>query len=294
MKTQAVPFYTLVVGVAWWTKRSPASCNRCREMLHFFEMSGKLRFASLQSGSNGNCLFVESGDVRLLFDAGLTGLQTKQRLELFGVDIESIQAVIISHVHNDHIRYAGVLQRQYNLPIWMTSGTFREVLEMKKPGRVSEPHLFNGGEMLQFGTVKVETIPTTHDAPEGVCFVVDNGLVRLGIMTDLGSRFLGLKEIIATLDGVYLESNYDSEMLANGGYPEELKLRIQGDRGHLSNTDAAELLLKSKRLRWACLGHLSAQNNSPEAALETHRNILGEALSLYIAPRHEVSDMLEL
>jgi len=257
-------------------------------------MDSKLLFASLQSGSNGNCLFVESGDVRLLFDAGLTGTQTKQRLESFGVDIETVQAVIISHAHNDHIRYAGVLQRQYHLPIWMTSGTFHEVLAMQRPGRVSEPHLFNGGETLRFGTVKVETIPTIHDALGGVCFVVDNGTVRLGIMTDLGSRFFGLEEIIATLDGIYLESNYEPEMLVNGPYPQELKQRIQGDHGHLSNWEAAELLLKSKRLRWACLGHLSAHNNCPTVALATHRKILGETLPLYIAPRHTVSEVLEL
>jgi len=257
-------------------------------------MDDTLRFASLQSGSKGNCFFVESGNVRLLFDAGLTGAQTKHRLASFGVDIETVQAVIISHVHNDHIRYAGVLQRQYQIPIWMTSETFNEVLVIQKPGRVSEPHLFKGGETLQFGHVMVETIPTTHDVCGGVCFVVDNGTVRLGIMSDLGSRFFGLKETIATLDGVYLESNYDPEMLVNGPYPLELKQRIQGDHGHLSNLDAAELLLKSNRLRWACLGHLSANNNCPTVALATHRKILGETLPLYIAPRGDVSEMLEL
>jgi len=257
-------------------------------------MSKTLRFASLQSGSNGNCLYVESGDVGLLFDAGLTGIQTKQRLESFGVDVEKIQAVLISHVHNDHIRYAGVLQRQFELPIWMTSGTFKEVQFLRRPGRVSDPHLFKGGETLHFGPVKVETFLTTHDAPEAVCFVVDNGTTRLGIMTDLGSRFLGLKETIATLDGVYLESNYEPEMLENGMYPEELKQRIRSDQGHLSNVDAAELLLKSKRLRWACLGHLSASNNDPAVALETHRKILGDTLPLHIAPRFDVSEVLEL
>jgi phosphoribosyl 1,2-cyclic phosphodiesterase len=177
----------------------------------------------------------------------------------------------------------------------MTSGTFQAVLAIQKPGRVSEPHLFNSGETLQFGSVNVETIPTPHDAPDGVCFVVDNGTKRLGIMTDVGSRFLGLKEIIATLDGVFLESNYDPDMLENGFYPEELKQRIRGEQGHLSNVEAAELLLKSnKRLRWACLAHLSARNNCPVVALETHRSILGETLPLHVAPRHEVSDVLEL
>jgi phosphoribosyl 1,2-cyclic phosphodiesterase len=230
----------------------------------------------------------------LLFDAGLTGKQTKQRLDTLGVDIETVQAVVISHAHSDHIYYAGVLQRQYALPIWMTPGTFQRMLDMKNLGRVSEPHLFNSGDTPQFGSVKVETIPTTHDAPEGVCFVVDDGAVRLGIMTDLGSRFLGLKEVIATLDGVCLESNYDPEMLANGVYPDELKRRIQGEKGHLSNVDAAELLLKSKRLRWACLAHLSAKNNCPTVALETHRKVLGETFPLHVAPRHDVSEVLEL
>jgi phosphoribosyl 1,2-cyclic phosphodiesterase len=258
-------------------------------------MDKGLRFVSLQSGSNGNCYFVESGDVRLLFDAGLTGQQTKQRLESFGVDIETVQAVIISHDHSDHVRCAGVLQRQFNLPIWMTPGTFRKVREMKKLGQVDEFNLFNGGDTLRFGSVNVETIPTTHDAEEGVCFVVDNGIVRFGIMTDLGCRFLGLKEIFATLDGVFLESNYDHDMLTNGGYPAELKLRIQSDQGHLSNADAADLILKSgKRLRWACLGHLSAHNNHPAVVLETHRQILGETFPLYIASRYDVSDILEL
>ena len=258
-------------------------------------MNNTLRFASLQSGSNGNCLYVESGDVRLLFDAGLTGQQTKQRLETFGVDILTIQAVIISHAHDDHIRYAGVLQRQYNLPIWMTPGAFQRVQTTKRLGNMSDPHLFNCGEMLAFGMVNVETFSTTHDAPEGVCFVVDNSNVRLGIMTDLGSRFLGLKEIITTLDGIYLESNYDPEMLENGLYSDDLKQRIRSDHGHLSNVEAAELLLHSgKRLRWACLGHLSAKNNTPETALETHRQILGTKLPLHIAPRYEVSEILEL
>jgi len=257
-------------------------------------MNHTLCFASLQSGSNGNCIFVESGDVRLLFDAGLTGAQTKWRLDELGVDVLTVQAVLISHAHNDHIRYAGVLQRQYHLPLWMTRGSRQRAHETKVLGHIDEPHLFSSGDTLTFGTIKVETIPTTHDVPEGVCFVVDNGTVRLGIMTDLGSGFLGLKEIIATLDGIYLESNYDAEMLENGLYPEDLKRRIRGGTGHLSNEEAANLLKSGKRLRWACLGHLSARNNSPELTLATHRQILGPALPLYIAPRSGVSEMLEL
>ena len=257
-------------------------------------MTNTLRFASLQSGSNGNCLYVESGGVRFLVDAGLTGAQTKWRLDELGIDILTIQAVIISHAHNDHVRYAGVLQRQYNVPIWMTRGSLQRVQETRVLGQVSEPLLFTSGDTLTFGNVKIETIPTPHDVPEGVCFVVDNGTVRLGIMTDLGSRFLGLKEIVASLDGIYLESNFDAEMLENGFYSDDLKRRIRGGTGHLSNDEAANLLKSGKRLRWACLGHLSARNNSPELTMATHRRILGPTLPLYIAPRGSVSEMLEL
>ena len=275
--------------------RIAIAAGTCYTFSTGFRVGTKLRFVSLQSGSNGNCYFVDCGEVRLLFDAGLTGLQTKRRLESIDVDIKTIRAVIVSHAHSDHVYYAGVLQRQYDLPIWMTSGTFQKMLTTTSLGRVRDPYLFCAGDTLRFGPLKIETIPTTHDAPEGVCFVVDDGTVRLGIMTDLGCRFLGLKETIATLDAIFLESNYDRDMLENGNYPEELKRRIQSDLGHLSNLEAAELLWTSgTRLRWACLGHLSAKNNHPETALETHRQILGSTFPLHVAPRYEVSEVLEL
>jgi phosphoribosyl 1,2-cyclic phosphodiesterase len=258
-------------------------------------MTDKLRFASLQSGSNGNCLFVETRGVRLLFDAGITGLQTQKRLALFDVDINTVQAVIISHAHSDHIYYAGVLQRQFNLPVWMTSGTYRKVVESRNLGNVAEPQIFSAGDTLQFGHVRIETVLTPHDAPESVCFVADDGRVRLGIMSDLGGIFPGLQEIVAGLDGIYIESNYDSEMLLNGPYPVELQQRIRSGAGHLSNVETAELLRCAvDRLRWVCLGHLSKENNDPQKALQTHRAILGEHLPLYVASRYEVSEILEL
>ena len=123
------------------------------------------------------------------------------------------------------------------------------------------------GKRVKFGKVVVETIPTPHDAEDGVVFVVDDGKHRLGILTDLGHVFDGLGDVIASLDAVLLESNYDPEMLANGPYPESLKKRIAGPHGHISNFEAAELLntAASKRMKWACLGHLSAGQQHAEA-----------------------------
>ncbi len=250
---------------------------------------------SLQSGSNGNCIYVESRGVRLLFDAGLSGTKTKERLAEIGVDIASIQGVVVSHDHSDHISGAGVLHRKYGLPLWMTKGTYEQAVHRKRMGRVSDPNLFTSGATLSFGSVRVETLATTHDAAEGVCFVVDNGNARLGIMTDLGCPFLELPHMIATLDGVLLESNYDPTMLENGPYPDDLKRRIRGKRGHISNIEAARLIHgMGKKLRWACLGHLSEDNNHPEVALETHRGIMGNRLPLYVASRYECCELPEL
>ncbi len=251
-------------------------------------MSNTLRIVSLQSGSNGNGYFVESGGVRLLFDAGLTGAVTTDRLDAVGVDITSIQGIIISHDHSDHIRGVGVLHRRYGIPVWMTHGTYDRAVQKNRIGRLSHPHLFQAADTLTFGHISVETLATTHDAADGVCFVVDNGSRRLGIMTDLGCRFLGLREAVASLDGVLLESNYDPVMLQNGRYPADLQRRIRSDKGHLSNDEAAELLCHAgKKLRWACLGHLSEENNEPALALKTHRRILGQSFPLLTASRYD-------
>lgn len=255
-------------------------------------MANKFRIVSLQSGSNGNAYFVESQGVRLLFDAGLSGLQTARRLKESGIDITTIQGVIISHDHSDHIKGVGVLHRQYGIPVWMTKGTYERATEKGRIGRLSDPNLFHAEETLRFGKLTVETISTTHDAVDGVCFVIDDGVSRFGIMTDLGCRFLGLREAIGSLDGVLIESNYDPDMLATGRYPADLQKRIRSDKGHLSNTEAAELLYHAgKRLRWACLGHLSEENNDPTLALSTHRNILGNSITLMVASRYECTEL---
>jgi phosphoribosyl 1,2-cyclic phosphodiesterase len=149
---------------------------------------------------------------------------------------------------------------------------------------------------LRFGQVSVETVPTPHDGADGVAFVVDDGFHRLGILTDLGHVFPKLPAVIGSLDAVLLESNYDPQMLAAGPYPEFLKQRIVGPAGHLSNLEAAELLAAtaSPRLQWACLAHISHENNTPELAIATHRKVLGGRLPLCVATRYRATDVMEL
>lgn len=254
-----------------------------------------MKMVSLQSGSNGNCIFVQSHGVRLLFDAGLTGKQTEERLSRIGVDVATIQGVIVSHDHADHVSGAGVLHRKFGLPVWMTRKTYEQATRKMRLGKMEHVSFFHAGDRLQFGRLGIETIPTTHDAADGVGFVVDNGSVRLGILTDLGEIFDDLSNAMKTLDAVLLESNYDMQMLLSGSYPDHLKRRIRGRGGHLSNVEAAHLIHGyGHRLRWACLAHLSQENNHPELAMETHQRIVGPKCELFLAPRYEPSEELEI
>jgi phosphoribosyl 1,2-cyclic phosphodiesterase len=254
-----------------------------------------MKVISLQSGSNGNCIYVEAGDVRLLFDAGLSGVQVQERLAVRGREARGIRALLISHDHVDHSRSMGIYHRKFGLPVYVTAKTYWAASRYRL-GNIGELNHFSAGEALRFGSVTVETIPTPHDGADGVTFVVDDGRHRLGILTDLGHVFDGLEAVIGSLDAVLLESNYDPQMLADGDYPPWLKQRIEGPGGHISNLESAELLRNaaSERMTWACLCHLSQDNNTPELAIATHRRVLGNRLPLCVATRHEPTDVLEI
>jgi len=254
-----------------------------------------MKVISLQSGSNGNCVYVEANGVKLLFDAGITGNLVQERLAVHGRAVEGVDAVLISHDHIDHCRSMGILNRMFGLPIYATAKTF-DAAKRFSLGEIGDLRFFASGETIKLGKVTVETIRTPHDAEDGVVFVVDDGKHRLGIMTDLGHVFDGLGDVVASLDAVLLESNYDPDMLANCARPEWLKKRIAGPEGHISNFEAAELLnsAASARMQWACLGHLSEENNTPTLALDTHLKILGDRLPLSVASRYEISAVMEI
>jgi phosphoribosyl 1,2-cyclic phosphodiesterase len=250
----------------------------------------------LQSGSNGNCYYVESGQTALLFDAGISIRKAQERLTNYGRQLNQVDAIFISHDHGDHTRCLGAFQRKFDLPIYITRQTLLAVQTYQKVGKLQRIRLFTAGSSQVIGNLTVHTIPTPHDGVDGVAFVVEDACHRVGILTDLGHPFAELTEILPTLDGVVIESNYDETMLANGPYPERLKRRIQGKGGHISNHESASLLKEytNGRLKWACLCHLSQENNCPEVALRTHQSVVRESLPLYIAWRDSVGEMLEL
>lgn len=255
-----------------------------------------MKVVSLQSGSNGNCFYVESGNVRLLFDAGISGKQAELRLAQHGRDIREVDGLFISHDHSDHTRSMGVFQRKFGMPIYVTRRTLDAVQKHQKIGKLERVRLFSAGSSQSFGEVTVHSVPTPHDSVDGVAFVVEDRTHRVGILTDLGHVFDGLRDVLRSLDAVVIESNYDPEMLETGPYPEHLKRRISGAGGHLSNEDSAMLLKQSgsERLKWACLCHLSEENNHPERARATHQRILGDEFPIHVASRSEASEVFEL
>ncbi len=251
--------------------------------------------AALQSGSNGNCLYVEAGGRRLLIDSGISGRQAELRLASLGRDIRDVDAVLISHDHSDHARCAGIYSRKFHLPVYVTEATL-DAAGRERLGRIDDLRHFRAGESLEFGDLRVETVCTPHDGVDGVAFVLDDGRRRLGVLTDLGHVFDRLVDLVTTLDAVLIESNYDPDMLASGPYPPFLQERITGRGGHLSNIEAAGVLADGtgRRLQWACIGHLSEQNNEPSVALDTHRDVLGRSYPLLAASRHEARAFPEI
>ena len=251
---------------------------------------------SLQSGSNGNCIYIEAAGRRLLFDAGISGKQAEQRLADFGRSIHDVDALFISHDHADHARCLGIYQRKFGIPVHVTKKTLAAAACKIDLGKLDGVDHFTAGHKIHLDGLTVETIPTPHDGADGVAFVVDDGQSRFGLLTDLGHAFRGLLEVVQSLDAVLIESNYDPDMLRNGPYPRYLQHRIRSRGGHLSNAEAAQLLAATNgRLRWACLGHLSEHNNHPSLALDIHREIIGEdRWPIHVASRYEATGILEV
>ncbi|MCG3179178.1 MAG: putative metallo-hydrolase YycJ [Phycisphaerae bacterium] len=244
---------------------------------------------SLQSGSNGNSIYVQTPDARLLFDAGISGRQAERRMARHSRDLRDCDALILSHGHVDHVRCAGVFHRKFNLPVLTTRAAWDAAARFQ--GAVDGPEFFAPGQTLRFGGTTVETIPTPHDALDSVAFVVACNGSRLGILTDLGHVFDGLADLLDGLDAAYLETNYDPDMLWNGTYPWPLKQRISGGAGHLSNDESGSLAGGSgRRLRWVAAAHLSEENNSPAKALAAMKAGLGRSLPVMLAGRYDVSD----
>jgi phosphoribosyl 1,2-cyclic phosphodiesterase len=227
----------------------------------------------LASGSKGNALLVCSGRTRLLIDAGLSTRELCRRLELAGVPPASLDAVLVTHEHIDHVRGLGLLSRRYNLPVYLHHAVAPALADNQRPGRLVE---FAAGIELDFADLGVRAFPVTHDASAPVGFVINGAAGKLGIATDLGIATRLVAEELRGCRCLVLESNHDEELLRDGPYPWPVKQRVKGNHGHLSNRDSAALLetLCWPGLETVCLAHLSETNNHPHLAEAAARAVL--------------------
>lgn len=229
-------------------------------------------FCPLYSGSSGNALFVQAGRTRLLIDAGLSGKMVVGALTAIGVDPETLDGLLITHEHSDHIKGAGVLCRKYHLPVYATSATWQAMAHHLGEIPMGLRREFEKGDEFYIGEAGISPFPIPHDAAGPVGYRVWHGSASLSTATDLGHFTKGVLDHIAGSDLVLLESNHDPDMLrANPHYSQALKNRILSNKGHLSNESCALALeqLVNTGVRHVVLGHLSGENNLPELAYNT-------------------------
>lgn len=256
-----------------------------------------MRMTPLASGSSGNSFLVQGSDHSILVDAGLSAKQISERLDQVGLDPESLCAILVSHGHSDHVKGVGVLSRKYNLPVYMNKGTWKEICSYI--GEVNRLELFETGRTFQLGSFRVHPFSVPHDSAEPVGFRISEGKSRLGIATDLGSITSLVTTLLQELQVVVLESNHDPQMLRDGPYPWELKQRVKGRLGHLSNADSGKILqrIASDELEAVILAHLSSTNNSVDLAMESAADSLKAFLqrrgTLYCAQQHVVGPTIE-
>jgi phosphoribosyl 1,2-cyclic phosphodiesterase len=221
-----------------------------------------VQICSLNSGSNGNCYYVGTAQEAVLIDAGISCRETEKRMKRQGLSMEKVKAIFVSHEHSDHIRGIPVLARKYKLPVYITDSTLMHSnLAFNKLDFLP----FEAYESIGLGELSITAFPKLHDAIDPHSFVVTYNQIRVGVFTDIGSPCQHLTKHMQQCHAVFLEANYDEDMLANGRYPYFLKRRISGEKGHLSNRQALELLLAHKPayLTHVLLSHLSQENNSP-------------------------------
>lgn len=226
-----------------------------------------MRFASLGSGSRGNATLVEWAKGSLLLDCGFSMKETEWRLERLGRTPLDLSAIIVTHEHSDHIRGVAAFARRYQLPVYMTPGTYQG----RDFGDLPLLHLIHGYRSFEIHGLVVQPVAVPHDAREPAQFVFQYNHRRLGVLTDLGSITAHVEQSYQDCDAIILEANHDPLMLASGSYPPSLKRRVGGQWGHLSNQQAAGFLQRvdTERLQHLVVAHISQKNNTLSSARST-------------------------
>ena len=241
-----------------------------------------LSVASLNSGSNGNCYYIESANDAVLIDAGISCKEVEKRMMRLGLSPQKIRAVFITHEHTDHIYGLSSFLKKYPVAVYITPDTLKQGIDIP-------PHLvhsFKPHNAIVIGELSITAFPKLHDAVDPFSVIVTCNSVTAGVFTDIGFACSNVIHYFRQCNAAFLEANYDTEMLQNGSYPVVLKKRISGGKGHLSNAQALDFFLTHKPafMTHLFLSHLSHNNNRP-AIVEELFNAHADGVKIIVASR---------
>jgi phosphoribosyl 1,2-cyclic phosphodiesterase len=252
-----------------------------------------MRICTLASGSSGNCLYIESGETRILVDAGISLRQIVLKLRKLDVELSDIDAVIVTHEHSDH---TAALQN-IGVPVHVARATTH-----LWANKVSSLREFDTDASFMIRDLLITPFSVPHDALDPVGFSIESGHgKKIGVVTDIGSVTALVRERLRGSNALVIEFNHDNDILLYSHYPWDLKQRIRGRLGHLSNNQASELLseLVHGGLRHVVLAHLSQVTNRPEVAYESASSALRNSgqeagVQISVAPRKTLGEVLSI
>ncbi len=244
---------------------------------------------ALASGSNGNCYYIGNETEAILIDAGISRRQIIDRMKLQGLNPSKLKAVFITHEHSDHYKGAKVLSDKLQIPVYISEKTWAKSYPTMRPSNVIT---FSRGDTLQVGSFRICSFAKYHDAIEPCSFRIEHDNKNIGVFTDIGEATDDVKAQFAKCDFVFLESNYDPEMLEMGNYPSYLKKRVAGKYGHLSNIQAKELTEQHAgvNLKTIYLSHISEDNNRGDIALNAF-NELSKKYNIKLTSRYAACEV---
>ncbi len=258
-----------------------------------------LKFCSLSSGSSGNSYIIGTEDDVILIDVGISGKKILEGIQKLNIDFNKIKGVLVTHEHIDHIKSVGVISKKLpKAKVYANQGTWQHIKDKVAENQREE---FETGSPFEIGDLEILPFEISHDATEPVGFTVKNEGKRITVVTDTGIITEEIFTQMKSADILVVEANYEENLLKMCSYPWSVKQRILSDIGHLSNEETGNFLCRilkegEKKPRNILLAHLSGENNFPDLAYQTIKNIIVEkygdenlSMDINVIKKNEIS-----
>lgn len=262
-----------------------------------------LNFCSLYSGSSGNSLFIETQNTKLLIDAGVSSKKIENALFDIDIDPSTLDGILITHEHSDHVQGLGTFSKKFNLPVFVNQETLDAMPKQRDKIKAEHIKIFKVTDKFSIGDLDIKPFSIPHDAANPCGFNIWKEDKKISIATDIGHMTNNILKQLEESLFIMLEANYDPEVLRCSSYPFTLKSRIAGPTGHLSNEMAGKTIshLVQSGLKNAMLGHLSKDSNFPELAYQTvidelicHQSFDKDCFGLKVASRDNHSKLIHI